>query len=111
MATDPTATREEDLRIWRSQFADAAPIAEVIPRHRATCVGVVHKIRLVPGRQLEVTIEDGSGRLTAVFSGRSNLPGLQLGVGLRLSGTVAATGDLGLQVRNPTWDYVTEPYQ
>ncbi|MDP9405411.1 MAG: OB-fold nucleic acid binding domain-containing protein [Actinomycetota bacterium] len=111
MATDPFALRDADLRTWRGQFGDAAPIHELRPRHEATCVGVVHKIRLVPNRRLEVTVEDGSGRVTAVFTGRSNLPGLELGAGLRLSGTVAEDGDGGLVMRNPTWASVSEPYQ
>ncbi len=110
MVNDPTVSREEDLRTWRSQYTDAVPIGEARPRHKTTCVGVVHKIRLVPGRQLEVTIEDGTGRLTGVFTGRSNLAGLELGAGIRMTGTVADAGEAGLQVRNPTWASVSEPY-
>ncbi len=111
MATDPFVLRDADLRTWRGEFADVTPLDELRPRHKATCVGVVHKIRVVPGRQLEVTIEDGSGRVTAVFTGRSNLPGLELGAGLRLSGTVAEDRDGGLVIRNPTWAPVSEPYR
>lgn len=110
MPFDPDVTRDEDLRAWREQFADAVPIAALIARERQTCVGVVEKIRLDPGRQLEVTVEDGSGRLTAVFSGRSNLPGLELGAALRLTGTVMPFNGHGVHMRNPTWAGVTEPY-
>ena len=62
--TQASVTRAEDLRVWQAQYADAAPIGELVPRRKATCVGVVHKIRLVPGRGLEGTIDDGSGRRT-----------------------------------------------
>lgn len=110
MAFDPSVTRDADLRVWRDQFADATPIGDLRPRERDTCVGVVEKIRLDPGRQLEVTIEDGSGRLTAVFTGRSNLPGLELGVGLRLTGTVSDDNGDAVQMRNPGWAPVAEPY-
>lgn len=110
MDTQASVTRAEDLRVWRAQYADATPIGELIPRRKATCVGVVHKIRLVPGRSLEVTIDDGSGRLTGVFSGRSNLPGLELGSGLRMTGTVADVGEGCLVIRNPSWASVGEPY-
>jgi hypothetical protein len=110
MPFDPTVSRDEDLRVWREQFTDARPIVELVPRQRATCVGVVEKIRLDPGHQLEVTIDDGSGRLTAIFSGRSNLPGLELGAAFRLTGTVAADNGEGVQMRNPIWAPVTEPY-
>ncbi len=110
MPFDPSVTRDVDLRVWREQFPDATPIAELRPRRRETCVGVVRKIRLDPGRHLEITVEDGTGRLTAVFTGRSNLPGLELGGGLQLSGTVASDVDEQLQMLNPAWTPVNEPY-
>jgi hypothetical protein len=110
MAFDPSVDRDADLRVWREQFTDATPIRDAKPRQPQTCVGVVAKIRLVPSRQLEITIEDGSGRLTAIFMGRSNLPGLELGGGLRVTGTVANDTDGALQMRNPAWASVSEPY-
>lgn len=110
MAFDPSVTRDADLRVWREQFDDAVPIADLRLRERQTCVGVVEKIRLDPGRQLEVTVDDGSGRLTAVFTGRSNLPGLELGAGLRLTGTVGSDKTHGAHMRNPGWTLVAEPY-
>lgn len=109
MPFDPSVSRAADLRVWREQFGDATPISGLRLRQRDTCVGVVEKIRLDPGRQLALTLEDGSGQMTAVFTGRSNLPGLELGAAFRLTGTVASTPD-GLQMRNPTWAPVTEPY-
>ena len=111
MPTDPDAVRAADLRAWHTEFPDAAEIATVTPRHKATCVGVVHKIRLVPGRQIEVTIEDGTGRLRAVFTGRTSLPGLELGSGLRVSGMVGEDNDGSAQMRNPAWWHVSDPYQ
>lgn len=111
MPVPASLSRDEDLRAWRAQFTDATPIAEIRSRQRTTCVGVVHKIRVVPGRQLEVTVEDGSGRLTAIFLGRANLPGLALGEGMRLTGTVAETPSGTRQILNPVWDLVAEPYQ
>lgn len=111
MPQSPEALRDEDLRRWRGQrFPDVPPIADLRPRHPASCVGVVHRIRVVPGRRLEVGIEDGSGRLTAVFTGRTNLPGLDLGRGMRLSGTVAVDADGQRRILNPAWSFVEEPY-
>lgn len=109
MVFDPSVSRDADLRVWQQQFTDVRPIGELRARQRETCVGVVEKIRLDPGRQLALTVEDGSGRLTAIFTGRPNLPGLELGAAFRFTGTVADTGD-ALQMRNPTWAPVTEPY-
>ncbi len=110
MANDPSASRDADLRVWREQFPDATPIRQLRPRHRQTCVGVVRKIRLDPGRRLEVTVEDGSGRLTAVFTGRANLAGLELGGAMRLTGTVSLDGDREAEMLNPGWAPVVEPY-
>ena len=110
MATSaPLEDRAADLRTWRDQIADTVPIQQLRPRERAACVGVVLKIRLDPGQKLAVTIEDGSGKLTALFTGRANLPGLELGGALRLTGTVAVE-DEHLVMRNPAWAPVEEPY-
>ena len=110
MPFDPDAARSADLQVWREQFTDAIAIGELRARERQTCVGVVEKIRLDPGRQLEVSIEDGTGTITAIFTGKSNLPGLELGAAMRLTGTVVANGSLDMQMRNPAWGGVAEPY-
>ncbi|MBA2575351.1 MAG: DNA-binding protein [Euzebyaceae bacterium] len=109
MPGSPLDTRDADLRRWQAEFGDATPIAELRPRHRGTCVGVVQKIRLVPGRSIDVTVHDGSGRLTATWTGRTTLPGVELGGGLRMQGTVAEEGGRR-RMRNPDWSLVAEPY-
>jgi hypothetical protein len=107
---DPArSNRDADLRNWRKRFDDATAIAELRPRHRGVCVGVVHKIRLTPGRSIDITIEDGSGRLTATWTGRTSLPGVELGHGLRLMGTLSVEDGVRL-MRNPDWSLVLEPY-
>ncbi|MDP8970666.1 MAG: hypothetical protein M3N52_09285 [Actinomycetota bacterium] len=111
MPVDPIDARAEDLRRWREQFSDAIPIAQLRPRHPGTCVGVVYKIRLVPGRGLEVAVEDGTGRVTAVWTGRTHLPGVELGGGLQLTGTVAEDADGRRSILNPDWVPVAEPYR
>ena len=110
MPFDPDAIRNADLQLWREQFPDTVAIGDLVPRARQTCVGVVEKIRLDPGRQLEVSVDDGSGMLTAIFTGKSNLPGLELGAALRLTGTVLSNGTGEVQMRNPAWGGVAEPY-
>jgi len=70
---------------------------------------VVQRIRLVPGRSIDVTVHDGSGRLTATWTGRTTLPGVELGGGLRMQGTVAEEGGRR-RMRNPDWSLVAEPY-
>lgn len=106
---DPEELRREDLTRWRSQFPDAIPIGAARPRHSGTFVGVVAAIRLVPGRSLDVLMEDGTGRVALSWSGRSQLPGLELGAGVRATGTVAIDDGLIL-IRNPDWSFVARPY-
>lgn len=103
--------RAEDLRRWRAEFPLTTPIDAVTPREKGVVVGVVSKIRLVPGRGFEVTIEDGTGRLVASWTGRSRLPGVELGAGLRLHATIAADPDGTLRMRNPEYALVAEPYR
>ncbi len=122
MPTDPTAVaptvadprfaaRDSDLRRWRSEYPEATPIADVTARQPATVVGVVIRVRLVPRKRVEVDIEDGTGRLSATWTGRTRLPGVQLGAGLRLSGTVAAEPGGPARMRNPEYALVAEPYR
>jgi hypothetical protein len=109
---DPAVrARAEDLRRWRAEFPATDPIDSLIPRQRAVVVGVVYKIRLVPGRGFDVSIDDGTGRLVASWTGRSRLPGVELGAGLRLSATVATDPDGTLRMRNPEYALVAEPYR
>src|SRR3712207_5584791 len=79
MPQDPVQLRAADLQTWRGEYADAEPLNAVLPRRKATCVGVVSKVRYVPGRHIEVTLDDGTRRLRAVFTGRTHLPGVELG--------------------------------
>lgn len=110
MPADPHAARDTDLRRWRSAFPDTTPIADLTPRTPSTCVGVVHLIRLVPGRSLEVTVTDGSGRLTGIWPGRTRLPGVGLGAALRLTGTVGRGTHGTTVMRSPEWVVVPPPY-
>jgi hypothetical protein len=103
--------RAADLQRWRAEFPDATPIDSVRVRHRGMIVGVVIRVRLNPGRGIDVTVEDGSGRITAMWTGRTRLPGVRLGAGLRLVGTVAQEPDGSLRMRNPEYDLVADPYR
>lgn len=107
---DAAVVRDHDLRRWQAGFGDVPMIADLEPRQRGTCVGVVKSIRLDPGHSLDVAIEDGSGTLVARWSHRSELGGLELGSGLRLEGTVAEDADGTRRMLNPAWVPVSEPY-
>jgi hypothetical protein len=108
--TDAAVTRDIDLRRWRASFEGVPAIADLADRQPGVCVGVVAAIRLIPRRAIEVTVEDGSGRLIAAFPGRTALRGLELGGGLRLEGTVTVDGDGLRRMRSPAATPVREPY-
>ena len=101
--------RARRLRRWQQGFPDATAIVDLVPRQRGVVVGVVHKIRLVPARAIEVTLEDGSGLLVASWTGRTSLPGVQLGAGLRVEGTPARERHGPPRMRNPDYGLVAEP--
>jgi hypothetical protein len=108
--SDPLVNRDQDLRRWQRTFADSTQIADLRHRHVGTAVGVVKRMRIDPGKSLEVTVEDGSGDLVAVWSGRARLRGVELGSALRLTGTVGATAEGRRRMLNPDWQLVSEPY-
>ncbi len=60
----------------------ATPIDEVRPRAIERVAGEVSSVRIVPragAPSLEVSIDDGHGRATAIFFGRKHLSGLAPG--------------------------------
>jgi hypothetical protein len=108
--SEPSVARDAELRRWRAALDDVTAIVDLAERHPGTCAGVVAAIRLVPGRSLRVTVEDGTGRLHALWAGRTSLPGLELGGALRLSGTVAVDVDGSRMMRNPAFTPLAEPF-
>ena len=106
--TTPVAI-DEDLRRWRTHFPDATPIGELAERQSQTVVGVVSRLRIVPGRSLTVRLRDGTGEVDVTWQGRSSLPGLGLGMALRCTAAVAADPGGGLVLRNPAWSSIADP--
>jgi hypothetical protein len=111
MTTRETAAAAGDRRLdrWRRLFEGSTPIAALQPRRQAVAVGVVERLRLVPGESVEAVVGDGTGRLRAVWTAAEALPGLELGRGLRLEGTVCAESGAAV-MRNPAWCLVRDPY-
>src|SRR5687767_11619697 len=64
-------------------------LAELPLRERVRVVGEVSGLRVVPragSPSLEVTIDDGTGRAVAVFTGRKRIAGLDPGRAVALDG-------------------------
>ena len=80
-----TTPIEELDRVRRREgcsLVGATPIDEVQPRTIDRVAGEVSSVRIVPrsgAPSLEVSIDDGHGRATAIFFGRKHLAGLSPG--------------------------------
>jgi RecG-like helicase len=82
------------------------PMATARARVRARFEGDVRKIRIQPLAAvptLEVVLDDGTGRLTALFMGRRGIAGVECGRRLTIEGTPVA-GERGLTLYNPAYD-------
>lgn len=82
------------------------PMASARPRVRARFEGDVRKIRIQPLAAvptLEVVLDDGTGRVTALFMGRRGIAGVECGRRLAIEGTPVA-GERGLTLYNPAYD-------
>jgi hypothetical protein len=79
---------------------DAAPT-----RTRVRVAGEVARMRVVPragSPSLEVTVDDGTGRATVIFTGRRRIPGIDPGRGMVVEGTARADRDR-LLFMNPSY--------
>lgn len=85
---------------------ETVPMASARARVRARFEGDVRKIRIQPLAAvptLEVVLDDGTGRVTALFMGRRGIAGVECGRRLAIEGTPVA-GERGLTLYNPAYD-------
>ena len=85
---------------------DAAPIFAAGQRRRAEVTGRVHTVKVKPLAQssiLACTITDASGELTALFYGRTHIPGLEPGSKVKLNGAIS-TSKTGMVMINPAYE-------
>ncbi|HEX9034233.1 MAG TPA: amino acid permease [Streptosporangiaceae bacterium] len=85
--------------------AGATPIGQLPRRGKATVEGRVHAVEIRPVEQntvLACEIKDATGQLTAMFYGRSHIPGLDPGAKVRLTGQVGIRGQEPVMV-NPAY--------
>lgn len=89
----------------RYAAVDSTPIGEVVARTHVVVAGEVRAVQVVPragSPWLEVTIDDGTGKAVAVFSGRRRIAGIAVGRGLVLEGVAGRRGRR-LQLMNPAY--------
>jgi hypothetical protein len=86
--------------------SSAVRIADAVPRTSAQVAGRIVAVRVEPfdsAPQLTVQIDDGSGRLDAIFMGRRTIPGIEPGARVVLEGTVCAAKALP-RMFNPRYE-------
>ena len=85
---------------------EVTPIREARARVRARFEGQIRRVRIQPQAAvptLEIVIEDGTGRVAALFMGRRGIAGIECGGRLAIEGTPVA-GERGLTLYNPAYD-------
>jgi RecG-like helicase len=83
----------------------ASSIADVTARDYVTIRGTVTQIRTIPRAglpSLAVVVEDSSGKVAAIWSGRRAIGGIALGRRIDIVGT-AVQGSHGLEFHNPAY--------
>ncbi len=108
----PEETREKNLQEWADAIPETIRIRDIAPRCGCKAVGVIQKIRIDPRAgtgSVEVTLDDGTGRLLARWLGRSKLNGIALGKGLEVEATAGRHGREELVVLNPKYRLMPGP--
>lgn len=98
----------EQLRGFCTGLPGVVPIAQAEARQAVCVVGEISSVRIVPragSPSLEVTVNDGSGALVVVWSGRRQIAGITPGRRLTLSGRGIPSGPVGrLTIFNPDYE-------
>ncbi|MDQ3573674.1 MAG: OB-fold nucleic acid binding domain-containing protein [Actinomycetota bacterium] len=99
----------ERLRSFCANCPGSVPIAEVEPRAEATVVGEITCVAVVPRPDgspwLEVTVNDGTGSLRVLWTGRRRIAAIKPGQRLMLSGRCTPKGAKGrLTLYNPKYE-------
>jgi hypothetical protein len=108
MAKRFTATTDEVNQVrLQERFCDVdvTRIVDTVPRTPARICGEIAAMQVVPragSPSLEVTVDDGSGRAVAVFSGRRRIAGVEPGRGILLEGVAGTVGGR-VQPLNPAY--------
>jgi hypothetical protein len=85
---------------------EVIPMGEARERVRGRFEGEIRRVRIQPLAAvptLVVMLEDGTGRVSALFMGRRGIAGVECGRRLAIEGTPVA-GDRGLTLYNPAYE-------
>ncbi|MGH2732035.1 MAG: OB-fold nucleic acid binding domain-containing protein [Actinomycetota bacterium] len=106
LGLDEDRLRAQEIRSWAAKVPGVDQIAVCRPRSRARVVGIVQSIKVIPQEdttRLEVQIFDGTDEITGVWFGRRRIPGIDLGKGLVMEGTIGNSRKRILEILNPEY--------
>lgn len=107
LAAPPEQLRAQEIRKWCDDIGDVEQIGVCRARQRARVAGIVQTIKVVPldsSTSLEVQIYDGTDEVVGIWFGRRRIPGIELGRGLILKGTLGRYGRGPLTIINPEYE-------
>jgi RecG-like helicase len=82
---------DEEVREWADSIPDTDRISQCPTREPVSISGVVRRLTLRPSDgsiTLEAVVTDGTGEITAMWTGRDHIPGLALGTQVVLKGVL-----------------------
>ena len=95
-----------DERHQLAQDAGADSVADAADRSRVTLRGTIEVLTIRPRRHtpwLEAELSDGSGRVTLIWMGRHEIPGIEAGRELLVRGRISAV-DGERRIYNPFYE-------
>jgi RecG-like helicase len=107
----PERVFAQKVRAFCDQVEGVDQIGVCRPRTHVRVAGKVQSIKLVPNGStstLEMRVYDGTDEIVAVWFGRRKIPGVALGSGIVLEGTLTRTRGHAWQVINPAYQLVAE---
>lgn len=108
LRTSDTELDRERLRQFCQGLPGVTSIADAVPRQEFTVAGEIKSVRIVPRAgtpSLEATVNDGTGSLVVVWTGRRQIPGVAPGKRLVVSGRGTPQGaGSRLTVLNPRYE-------
>jgi RecG-like helicase len=104
--TDEEILRDE-IREWAEAIPGTVRIGDCPHRRAVRVAGVVRRLTLRPqggSHTLEAVVYDGTGELTAVWTGRDHIPGLTIGTQLILEGVTSVERNT-MRMVNPSFEF------
>ncbi len=98
----------DEIREWAESIPGTRRIASCPSRDRVRITGVVRRITVRPqdgSTTLEAVVTDGTGEMTAQWSGRGRIEGLQLGTRVILEGMVGQQRHGRPRIVNPEFEF------